>query len=127
MSPAALHPGIAELLSSRRLGSLEASRHRFTVSREEALLRLREQTRGRDESRWAWTSWLLRAANALSANAEANVTVSEVPGDKTGEQRLTSIDVVTPGIELDTVDLADMLAGALEPTSASRSATRIRS
>jgi hypothetical protein len=115
MSPAALHPGVAELLDSRRLGSLEASRRRFTVSREEALLRLREQTRARDEPPWAWTSWLVRAANASSENAEARVSVGEAPGDKTGELRLTSIDVVTPGIEFDTVDLSDMLAGALEP------------
>lgn len=115
MSPAALHPAVAELLDSRRLGSLEASRHRFTVSREEALLRLREQARAREEPPWAWTSWLVRAANALSDAAEARVSVTEVPGDDTGELRLTSIDVVTPGIELDGVDLSDMLAGALEP------------
>ena len=49
MSGSSLHPAIAELLDTRRLGSLEASRHRFTVSREEALLRLREQVRARDE------------------------------------------------------------------------------
>lgn len=115
MSPAALHPDVAQLLDSRRLGSLEASRHRFTVSREEALLRLREQTRAREEPPWAWTSWLVRAANGLSEAAEARVSVSEAPGDKTGELRLISIDVVTPGIELDGLDLSDMLAGALEP------------
>lgn len=115
MSAAALHPSIAKLLDSRRFGSLEASRHRFTVSREEALLRLREQTRAREEPAWAWTSWLVRAANALSEAAEARVSVGEAPGDTTGELRLTSIDVVTPGIELDALDLSDMLAGALEP------------
>lgn len=114
MSRAALHPGVAEVLASRRLGSLEASRHRFTVSREEALLQLREQVRAREDPPWAWTTWLVRAGNALSANAEARVTVGEVPGDKTGELRLVSFDVVTPGIELDGLDLADMLAGALE-------------
>ncbi len=115
MSKATLHPGVAELLTSRRLGSLDASRHRFTVSREEALLRLREQTRAREEPAWSWTAWLVRAGNALSSSAEASVTVGEVPGDKTGEQRLTMIDVVTPGIELDGLDLANLLAGALEP------------
>jgi hypothetical protein len=115
MSAGTLHPGVAELLASRRLGSLEASRHRFTVSREEALLRLREQVRASEQPPWAWTTWLVRAANALSEAAQASITVEEVPGDKTHELRLTSIDVVTPGIELDGLDLSDMLAGALEP------------
>lgn len=114
MSGSSLHPTIAELLDTRRLGSLEASRHRFTVSREEALLRLREQVRARDESRWAWTLALVRAGNALSDQAAAIVRVDEVPG--AGEPlRATTIEVITPGAELTGLDLTDMLAGALEP------------
>jgi hypothetical protein len=110
VSAASLDPALAELLASKRLGSLEASRHRFTVSREEALLRLREQVHGRNEDRWDWTTLVVRAANALSEIAEAQIRV-EV--DETHET--TTLDVITPGIELLAVDLSDVLGGALEP------------
>lgn len=105
-----LHPGVAELLASKRKGSLEASRHRFTVSREEALLRLREQVRARGEERWDWTFQLVRAANALSEIAEAKL---ESRADE--QLETTTIDVIIPGIELIDVSLADILGGALEP------------
>lgn len=109
MTSSALHPGVAELLASKRLGSLEASRHRFTVSREEALLRLREQVRERGDERWDWTLYVVRAANALSEIAEAKLDV------RTDEQhQITTIDIITPGTELGRIDLADMLGGALE-------------
>ena len=49
-----LHPAVAELLERRRLGSLEESRHRFTVSREDALVQLRAEVKAREHSRWAW-------------------------------------------------------------------------
>jgi hypothetical protein len=110
VSAASLDPALAELLASKRLGSLEASRHRFTVSRDEALLRLREQVRARDEDRWDWTTLVVRAANALSEIAEAEIRV-EV--DETHET--TTLDVIVPGIELVAVDLSDVLGGALEP------------
>lgn len=105
-----LHPGVAELLASKRLGSLEASRHRFTVSREEALLRLREQVRERGDEPWDWTIHVVRAANALSEISEAKL---EARADE--QLETTIIDVITPGIELANVELADILGGALEP------------
>ncbi|MFO7565838.1 MAG: hypothetical protein R6X02_24565 [Enhygromyxa sp.] len=108
MSVSALHPAVAELLGSRRLGSLEASRQRFTVSREEALLRLREQIRERGDQRWDWTLHLVRAANALSELAEARI---DAQADE--QQEITTIDVITPGTELERIDLADILGGAL--------------
>lgn len=109
MTAAALHPAVAELLASRRLGSLQASRHRFTVSREEALLRLREQIRERGDDRWAWTVHLVRAANALSELAEAKL---DARADE--QQEITTLDFITPGTELDRLELADILGGALE-------------
>ncbi|HVI04405.1 MAG TPA: hypothetical protein VM869_37215 [Enhygromyxa sp.] len=109
-----LHPGVAELLAAKRRGSLEASRHRFTVSREEALLRLREQVRVRGDERWDWTLYVVRAANALSEIAEAKL---EARADE--QLETTTIDVITPGIELTELSLglglADILGGALEP------------
>lgn len=112
MSGAALHPAVAEFLASRRFGTLEASRQRFTVSREEALLRLREQVRERSDERWDWSVFVVRAANALSGIAEAKLETRTDEGD---EQRVvTTIDVITPGIELTELDLADVLGGALE-------------
>ncbi|PRP95474.1 hypothetical protein ENSA5_39390 [Enhygromyxa salina] len=113
MSSAALHPELAELLDSRRLGSLAASRQRFTVSREEALLRLREQVRERGDERWDWTLLLVRAANALSELAEARVSVEASPEGE--DLRVVAIDVIVPGTPLPALDLSDMLAGALEP------------
>jgi hypothetical protein len=109
MSGAALHPGVAELLASRRRGSLEASRHRFTVSREEALLRMREQIRERGDDRWAWTVDAVRAANALSLLAEA-----KIDAQSDDQQEITTFDLLTPGTELDRIDLTDILGGALE-------------
>lgn len=117
MSRAALHPGIARLLDSRRLGSLAASRHRFTVSREQALLRLRDQASERGDGRWDWSSWLVRAANAMSEIPEARVELGEGAGSGSGSGeplRITTIDVITPGTQFDGLDLTDMLAGALE-------------
>ena len=110
MSAASLHPAVAELLASKRLGSLEASRHQFTVSREEALLRLRDQARTRSEDPWDWTPFVVRAANALSEIAEAEIRV-----DLDEVHESITLDVITPGIELTGLDLADVLAGALEP------------
>ncbi|PRQ08814.1 hypothetical protein [Enhygromyxa salina] len=112
MTRAALHPGIGRLLASRRLGSLADSRHRFTVSREQALLRLRQQVRERDEGQWDWTSFVVRAANAMSEIPEARVEVDQGADE---QLRVTTIDVITPGTEFTGLDLADMLAGALEP------------
>jgi len=113
VSGAALHPGVAELLGTRRLGSLEASRQRFTVSREQALLRLRAQVRERGDLRWDWSVFVVRAANALSELAEATVETHVDEHDE--HQVITTIDVITPNAELDGLDLADILAGALEP------------
>ena len=112
----ALHPAVAELLASRRLGPLEqgSSRHRFTVSREAGLMRLREQARERNDATWAWTLFVLRAANAVSGQAEAQVGIEQLEGkDETLEQ--LPLDVITPGFELDGLDLSDLLAGALAP------------
>ena len=121
MSISALHPAVAELLASRRLGALDGSRHHFTVSREEALMRLREQARAREP--WDWTVHLVRAANALSEVAEARVEVGEVAATEGSEElRATTIDVIVPGTDfgddaagqsLGSV-FADLLAGALE-------------
>jgi hypothetical protein len=105
----AMHPGLADLLVSKRRGSLEASRHRFTVSREEALLRLREQVRERGDERWDFTFYVVRAANALSELAAAKL---EARVDE--QQETTTIDVITPGIELGNAELTDILGGALE-------------
>jgi hypothetical protein len=110
-----LHPDVAELVASRRLGSLESSRQRFTVSREQALLSLREQVRGRGDPRFAWTLFVVRAANALSELAEATLA-SQLPAQAEDDPWVTTtIDVITPGAELAGLDLADILAGALEP------------
>ncbi|KIG13657.1 hypothetical protein DB30_07865 [Enhygromyxa salina] len=112
MTRAALHPGIAALLESRRLGSLADSRHRFTVSREEALLQLRKQASERDDGPWDWTLLLVRAANAMSEIPEARVELGEGADE---QLRVTTIDVITPGTSFDGLDLTDILAGALEP------------
>lgn len=104
-----MHAAIAEVVAARRLGSLDASRHRFTVSREQALLQLRAMVRTRSPDLWAWTLPLVRAANALSELAEARISVESDEASAT-----TTIDVIVPGFELDRLDLSDMLAGALE-------------
>jgi hypothetical protein len=104
-----MHAAVAEVVAARRLGSLDASRHRFTVSREQALLQLRTMVRNRSPDPWAWTLPLVRAANALSDLAEARISVESDEASAT-----TTIDVIVPGFELDRVDLSDMLAGALE-------------
>jgi hypothetical protein len=104
-----MHAGVAEIVAARRLGSLDASRHRFTVSREQALLQLRAMVRTRSADPWAWTLPLVRAANALSELSEARISVES---DETSAT--TTIDVIVPGFELARLDLSDMLAGALE-------------
>lgn len=112
-----VHPAVAEVVESRRLGRLDASRHRFTVSRESALMRLREQARTRAEAEgeeWLWTLSVVRAANALSDRAVASLSVEVDPSDDSRE--VVTIDVVAPDSEdaLANVDLGDVLAGALE-------------
>lgn len=105
----AMHPAVADLVAARRLGSLDASRHRFTVSREQALLQLRAQVRTRGADPWAWTLPLVRAANSLSELAEARIAVESDEASAT-----TTIDVIVPGFDLARLDLGDMLAGALQ-------------
>ncbi|GEM_PF-4026639 len=119
MSRSGLHPAVLETLESRRLGRLDASRHRFTVSREAALLRLREQAvvraEGMGDEIWLWTLHLVRAANALGTQARAVITVGVDPDDDEREQ--LRFDVVVPGaaVSLTGLELGDVLAGALEP------------
>ncbi|NVB37103.1 hypothetical protein G6O69_04625 [Pseudenhygromyxa sp. WMMC2535] len=128
MSGAPLHPAVTELLALRRLTGVEpggpaprpgAPRRHFTVSREKALLRLREQALARakavDEDEWLWTLAVVRAANALSEHARAHVHVelSEDPSDEAVE--VIAIDVVVPGFSFAAFELQDLLAGALEP------------
>ncbi len=104
-----LHPAVAEVVASRRLGSLDASRHRFTVSREQALLQLRAQAKARAAHPWAWTLPLVRAANSLSDVAECRITTEHDEATVT-----TLLDVIVPGFELGGLDMSDMLAGALD-------------
>ncbi len=103
-----MHAAIVEVVALRRLGSLDASRHRFTVSREQALLQLRAQVRTRSPDLWDWTLPLVRAANALSGLAEARISVESDEASAT-----TTLDVIVPGFAIDRLDLSDMLAGAL--------------
>lgn len=112
-----LHPAIAEIVEMRRLGALEASRHRFTVSRAAALLRLREQAKARAEDEsdgaWLWTLSLVRAANAVSDAARIRIRVEpSFDGDEALEAVI--FEVLTPGFDCRRLDTRDLLAGALE-------------
>ncbi|MFV8751240.1 hypothetical protein ACNOYE_11915 [Nannocystaceae bacterium ST9] len=108
--PATMHDAIFGVVAARRLGSLAASRQRFTVSREQALLQLRAMVRARSPDPWDWTLPMVRAANALSELAEIRIAVESDEASAT-----TTFDVIVPDFELDRVDLSDMLAGALAP------------
>ena len=110
-----LDAAVAEVLASRRLGSLDASRHRFTVSREAALLQLRAQAAERSGG-LGWTAALLRAANALSELAELRVQRSAVAAEAGGiAAEATVFEVLVPGAGLSELDPGRVLAGALEP------------
>lgn len=113
--PASMHEAVAAVVATRRLASLDEAasnraRQRFTVSREQALLQLRNLVRQRGGDPLAWTLQLVRAANSLSELAEARITVESDEATTT-----STIDVIVPGFEFVELDLSDMLAGALEP------------
>ncbi len=57
-----LPPGVAALINERRLGESGPERQRFSVSRQEALERLRRREL---EDPWDWTLGLVRAAKWL--------------------------------------------------------------
>lgn len=114
--PAAMHEAVAAVVAARRLASPDAAtgqraRQRFTVSREQALLQLRNLVRQRSGDPLAWTLQLVRAANSLSELAEARITVES---DEATNSMTSTIDVIVPGFEFSELDLSDMLAGALE-------------
>ena len=77
---------IAEVVAARRRGQAReaevgdaaaaaVARQRFTVSREQALLQLRNLVRSRGGDPWAWTLPIVRAANGLNAQGEPNMTL----------------------------------------------------
>lgn len=122
----AVAPAIAELLEMRRFSdpsepeAARASQRSFSVSKTAAVLALRAthaKGMGWDPGPWDWTLYWLRAANALSGSAVAELRIDD------GDERRLELEFTHPGFELASGsepgrsgrELGDPLAGALVP------------
>lgn len=101
------HPSVALALSQVCRAAAEGeTRRAFTVARTEAVLRMREVPR---PGPWHWTLGLLRAANAVAADARASVQERDE-----GDQRVVTLTLTTPGFDGAAIELRGLVLAAAE-------------